>query len=195
MSIERAPNCDRYTDTVSVLVGSTHTSEGGNCRANVTAYSCQTKHFEEPDAATRAFLEARGLEELQKMSCDTETVDVAFHTNMVGARDIDYSGKELAERGMASNCFRAGNDPNETTHIVRAECTNQYEFLGEKNRRYRDTNKKFLGSLVACDVSEEAMPQIMEDARKVAAHNATANGYVVAKDTDLACTFSILPHL
>ena len=37
------------------------------------------------------------------------------HTN-IGAQQIEYSAEKLSNPGMASNCYREGNDPNHITH-------------------------------------------------------------------------------
>lgn len=196
MSIARSPNCTAYTDTLSLLVdGEAVVSGQSRCRVVLPpTFSCQTAAFESPDPQTEAFMKTKAVAALDEMGCDSSKMEMSFKTNLVGAQQLEYSGEKLAGLGMASNCYRAGNDPNDTTHTVRAECTNQYEMTNEKGERVKNTNKKFLSNLAACDVSEEAMPQLLEDVRKVARYNAGQNGYKIDRDVDLACNFSVLPH-
>ena len=70
-----------------------------------------------------------------------------------------------------------------------------YDMTNADGERVRNFNKTFTSDLAACDVSDEAMPQLLEDARKVAAHNASTNGYTVDKPEHLACTYSVMPHV
>lgn len=196
-SIARSPNCAAYTDTLSLLVDG-RASVPGDERCSVdlpSVFSCQKSAFERPDEATAAMLRGVAETKLQELGCDARNMKIDYDTIMVGTQETEYSGERLATLGMASNCYRAGNDPNDTTHTIRAECTNQFEMTNHAGERVRNTNKKFLSNLAVCDVSDEAMPQLMEDARKVAAYNAGQNGYVADRDVDLACNFSILPHL
>lgn len=195
--ILRSPNCTAYTDTLSLLVdGDVSVPGDPSCQTSLPSmFSCQRSAFEKPDEKTEAFLRRDGMKRLAAMGCDPTRAKFTYNTILVGSQDVEYSGSKLAELGMASNCYRVGNDPNDATHIIKAECTNQYEMTNDKGQIVKNTNKKFLSNLAVCDISDGAMPQLMEDARKVAAYNAAQNGYVADKDTDLACTFSILPQL
>ena len=67
-----------------------------------------------------------------------------------------------------------------------------YDMTGQQ--RVRDVHRTFL-STATCDASDEGMPQLMEDLRKVAAHNGAQNGFTVDRPEDLACKFSVLPSL
>lgn len=191
----KSSNCRQYTDSVHIYVEADAQVPGDDrCRVKADpVFSCQTSAFEKPDEETETLLRERITAKLNDMNCDASRAVVNFTTVHMGARDIEYSGAKLSELGMASNCYKHGNDANDATHVIRAECTNQYDFVNDKGRRTRDTNKKFFSNLTVCDVSDKAMPQLMEDARKVAAFNANSNGYAVVKDTDLACVFSVLP--
>lgn len=196
--MERSSNCASYTDTISTLVDATATVPGEEDNCTVTlppTFSCQAKNFETPDEATMAQLRERGETLLREKQCPVETMEINFKTNLVGTQHLEYSAEKLSALGLASNCYREGNDPNHATHMLRAECRNQYDMTDSMGNRVRDTHKKFLSNLSTCDVSDEAMPQLMEDARKVAAYHASQNGLTMDKDTDLACTFSILPQM
>ena len=197
MTIQRSTNCAVYTDTVSTLVEITATVPGGGskCKVNIPAFSCQTKAFENPDADTAVMLTTKAAEELLERGCDASKMQVNFATNLMGARDMEYSAKKLAKGGMASNCFLAGNDPNHATHKVTARCHPMFDMLDADGNTVRNYNMTFNSELAACDVSDEAMPQLMEDARKVAAYNASTNGYTVEKPEHLACDYGILPHI
>ena len=198
MSILRSSNCAAYTDTVSLLVDATARVPGDEEVCTVALppmFSCQTQKGEAPDDATLGDLRAKAAELLDARGCDGSRAELSYATNFVGTPWIEYSGEKLATLGMASNCFVAGNDVNDATHHVTAKCRPMYDMLDSQGRTVRDYHKVFLSNLATCDVSDEAMPQLMEDARKVAAYNAAQNGFKVQRDEDLACQFSVLPHL
>lgn len=198
MSITRSPNCTEYTSSLSLLVDTNAFVPGREdvCSVDLpSTFSCQKNAFEAPDAPTASFLKEKAAALLAARGCDTSNVQLSYNTILVGSQDVEYSGEKLSRLGMASNCYRVGNDPNDATHVIKAECTNQYDMTDSEGRRVRNTNKKFLSNLAVCDASDAAMPQLMEDARKVAAYNAKENGYTPDRDTDFACTFAILPQL
>jgi hypothetical protein len=114
----------------------------------------------------------------------------------VGARTLEYTAEEMVERGLASNCFASANDPNLATHRATAICRPQREMTETTTgRRVIDTSKVVHANLSVCDVSEVAMPQILEDLRKVAAHNAAKNGYQVDHHDHFACKFAVMPQI
>lgn len=196
-SAHRSDNCRAYTDVVSLLVEATAVVPGREDACTVrppSLFSCQTSAFENPDDATADMMRAAAADALAAKGCNADDMVVSFTTNLVGARQTEYSAAKLAELGMASNCFAHGNDPNDATHTVRARCRSMYDMVDAEGRAVRDYGKVFLSNLATCDVSDAAMPQLMEDARKVAAHNATANGYTIPRNEDLACDFSVLPN-
>lgn len=195
--VRRSDNCSAYTDSIHILVeGKAHVPGRDDCNVTLDSlFSCQTSALEKPDDVTANMMIEDAKQKLEARKCDISQMKTEFQTVLVGAQEVEYSGEKLAKLGLASNCYRGENDINDATHVVRAECRNEYEFVDAKGNRVRDSHKKFLSNLRTCDVSEEAMPQLMEDARKVAAHNASINGYKVQRDTDLACQFSILPQL
>lgn len=196
MSVEKSPNCTNYTDTVSTLVEVTATVPGHDrCVVKFPAFSCQKKAFEKPDDTTKGFMSGLASTKLQDLGCDIENMQLSFKTNLMGAQDMEYSASKLAKGGMASNCFQTGNDPREHTHKITAKCNPMYDMTDADGNRVRNFNMTFNSDLAACDVSDEAVPQLLEDARKVAAHNAAVNGYTIDKPEHLACTFSILPHV
>ena len=122
-------------------------------------------------------------------------VDLATRTNQIGTRNVEYDAEHLAKLGLTSNCFREGNDPNNATHKGVASCTAQYDMKDANGNVVRNSNMRFSSSLHVCDLSEEALPQVYEDLRKVAARNASQKGYEVEKPEHLACNFSILPSV
>ena len=194
--MQRSTNCTEYTDTISLLVDASATNKEGECRVNLPpTFSCQKKAFEAPDEETLTMLQAKATKMLASRGCSPEGVVLDYTTNLVGSQHLEYSAEKLSALGMASNCYREGNDPNHATHRLTAVCSNQFDMTDTAGRRVRDTNKKFHSQLSTCDVSDEAMPQLMEDARKVAAYHAAQNGLTMDKDTDLACVFSILPQM
>ena len=197
MSLLRSPNCSRYTDTVSTLVEVIAESSNGYepCTASLTSFSCQKNQFETPDEDTASFMKEAALVSLKEKGCSVGDAKFTFRTNIVGAQEMEYSPSKLAELGMASNCFLAGNDANEATHKIRAVCHPMYDMKDKKGNVVRDYTKTFVSELSACDVSDTAVSQLEEDARKVAAHNASKNGFVVERPAHLACRFSILPQL
>ena len=193
--IPRSENCKLYTDTVSVLVdGHSHVPGDARCRVeHSSTLSCQTSGFEAPDEITKKRMTETAVKELTGIGCDMTDVKHEFRTMLVGAQNVDYSGEKLSKLGMSSSCYKAGNDPNEATHIIKARCFNQYEMTNSRGERVKDTNKAFYSNLYVCDMSDEADAQLQEDARKVAAYNAAQNGFIADKESDLSCTFSVLP--
>lgn len=198
MSIHRSSNCANYTDTVSLLIDATATVPGEEGRCTVPlppTFSCQIKNFETPDAKTMADLKLKAASALEEKGCDPDKMELSFATNLVGTQHSEYSAEKLAELGMASNCFRAGNDPNDATHQITARCRSMYDMTDADGRTVRNYNMVFHSNLATCDVSDDASAQLYEDARKVAAHNAAQNGFTVGRPEDLACDFAVLPVL
>jgi len=199
--MQSSKNCSSYTNNATLFVEADVYIPGREDKCSLklpTTYSCQTSAFERPDEATQAQLRAQGEERLrERKECAdaASTAKLDFRTTQITSQFQELSAETMVDSGLASNCYVAGNDPNHATHSVYAECFNQYDMTDAKGNTVRDTNKKFVSNLLACDVSEKAMPQLMEDARKVCAHNAAQNGYTAKRDKDLACTFSIMPVL
>lgn len=195
--IAKAPNCSRYTDTVSTLVQmDVKVPETERCNVTLSSFSCQDKAFEKPDADTESYMTSIASDHLRKLGCDPKKMEVSFSTNLVGARNMEYSPEALAEGGLASNCFVSGNDINQANHKVTARCKPMFDMKrNEDGLTVRNFDMVFNADLATCDVSESAMPQLMEDARKVAMHNAYRNGYEIEKPEHLACTFSVLPYV
>lgn len=194
--ITRSSNCAQYTDTISTLVTGT-ASVPGDPRCSMTmepVFSCQTRRFEAPDDTTRAQMEARASAALTSAGCDASRAQYAFNTNLVGSNSREYSVDELRNYGLCSNCFRSGNDVNQATHQVSAECSPMYEMLDEAGRKVKNTNMKVHASLHTCDVSDDGMPQVYEDVQKVAAANLADIGFRVERPEHLACTFRTLPR-
>ena len=194
MSVERSPNCTAYTDYVSTLVELKASDPSDpRCTARSFAFSCQPSAFEAPDDATAEFMKAQAMETLQ--GCDDSSMTFEFKTNFMGARDQEYSPERLSELGLASNCNLTGNDPNLATHKIVAKCNPMFDMTDSDGNRVRNFNMTFGSSLGACDVSDSAVPQLYEDARKLAAYNAEQAGWKVDDPKHLACSYRILPHL
>ena len=197
-TVRRSTNCAAYTDTLSVFVTATATVPGDEERCTVPLdpyFSCQTSTFERPDEATASLLRAEAEQKLEELECDSSAMDISFTTNHVGTRNVEYDANKLRDSGLVSNCFREGNNVNAATHRAEARCSPMFDMTDVDGNRVRNTNMTFLSNLSACDVSEEAMPQIQEDLRRVAAANAQDGGYTRDKPEHLACTFSILPQI
>ena len=192
-------NCSVYTDAASILVRTTATArplvQGGKaCTTELPiAYSCQTRALEAPDTATRSMLLKEAQQQLAH--CDVGSLQLRHRTTHLGARVADYSAHELNEFGLASNCFRNGNDINDAKHVTRATCTNQYEYRNAAGETARDTNHKLFASLATCDMGDTAMPQLEEDLKKMIVHNTDLNGFRVTDPNHLACSISMLPSL
>lgn len=198
MSIRRSDNCSSYTDTVSLLVDSKVTVPGEEDRCTVSlppTFSCQTKAFEAPDATTTKTLADLARTTLEERGCDANRMQLHHVTNLIGAQAVEYSGAKLSELGMASNCYAHGNDPNDASHVVEARCYPMFDMTDAHGRTVRDYHKRVIASLVACDVSDEAMPQLMEDTRKVAAYQLEQSGFTLQRPEDLACDVGVLPRL
>lgn len=195
--MRRSSNCSAYTDTISVLATGTASVNGDDvCKVNLEPmFSCQKKQFERPDQETLEMMRSDAEEHLESMGCDVSRMSLDVNTNLVGAQNVEYSADKLRSLGMVSNCYREGNDPNDATHRGEARCFNQREMTDERGNRVINTNMPILSNLSACDISSDAMPQVYEDLRKVAALNVKDRGYTVDKPEDLACTFSILPQI
>lgn len=195
--MRRSSNCSAYTDTLSVFVTGTASVPGNDtCTVDLRpTFSCQTKQFERPDTETHELMRKDAEEQLTAKQCDVSNMKIDFTTNLVGTQNVEYSADKLRGLGMVSNCYREGNDPNNATHRAEARCFNQREMTDTKGNRVINTNMPILSNLSACDISTDAMPQIYEDLRKVAALNVKDRGFTVDKPEDLACTFSILPQI
>lgn len=200
MSIPRSKNCAAYTDTIHLYVDAKVSVDGkeDKCAVDLSAFSCQTSGFETPDEATREGLLERGREALAgKSGCvDKDSkLSISTTTNLVGAQELEYAPEKLVELGMASNCYKAGNDPNHATHLARAVCHPMEAMINERGEKVKNTNMKILSNLAVCDISRNAEAQVMEDLRKVAAYNSSQNGYTIQKPEDLSCSFSIMPYV
>lgn len=189
--IPRSTNCAAYTDTISLLVEARAKGAEERCAVDLSAFSCQKSAFEAPDDATEATLRTAAEERFHAMDCDAGGMALEFTTSLVGAQTLEFSATQLVDMGKVSNC--KDGDINDAGFVGRATCTAQYDMTDAQGRTVRNTNMRTMSSLRVCDPSDEAMPQVMEDLRKVAAHNLEAKGYTVARPEDLACTFSILP--
>ena len=104
-SIARSPNCAAYTDTLSLLVDAEAFVPGDDmCRVVVpSTFSCQKSAFEKPDEKTEEFMKGKAAQMLSDMGCGSSNMEMSFKTVLVGAQEIEYSGKTLADLGMASN--------------------------------------------------------------------------------------------
>jgi len=196
--LKRSSNCSTYEDSISVLAMGTATGVGDKDRCTVSltpTLSCQTKQFETPDTKTMDGMKSDALQKLQALDCDTTKVAMDVKTNLIGSRKVDYSGEELRSLGMASNCYKAGNDPNDATHRATARCYNQRDMTDQMGNKVINTNMPIHASLSVCDMTEEASSQIYEDLRKVAVLNVKDRGYTVHNPEDLACSFSMLPQI
>lgn len=197
--IHRSSNCKAYTDTVAVLVNGTAATKTGGDKCKVSlppTFSCQTEAFEAPDDVTERALRDEAMRTLKDRGCDVDGgITTVFETNLVGAQAMEYSAEKLKKLGLTSSCFREGNDPNHATHKATARCYPMREMTDADGNRVMNTNMQFLSNLATCDISDEAMPQLQEDLRKVAAHNAMENGFTVDRSEDLACYVSVLPVL
>ena len=194
MPISKSSNCSKYTDAVSTLISVESTTADG-CAVEKAMFSCQKHQFERPDSVSENELRMRSENELIAQGCDVDTVSHNFSSNIMGARTTEYSASRLSALGMTSNCSQVGNDPNQATHKVSARCKPMYDMLDENGNSVRNYNMTILAGLAACDVSEEAMPQVYEDVQKVAVLNAAHKGYTVERPEHLACEFSVLPHI
>ena len=200
MSIPRSKNCATYTDTINVYVDASVTVDGkeDRCAVDLSAFSCQTSGFENPDETTKKELLERARERFGEMDgCldGDSNLSITTKTNLVGAQELEYAPEKLVELGMASNCYKAGNDPNNATHLARAECYPMEAMTNERGEKVKNTNMKILSNLAVCDITSEAEAQVMEDLRKVAAYNSGQNGYKIDKPEDLSCSFSIMPYV
>lgn len=201
MSISRSSNCSAYTDTLSILVDGNVSVKGLEdvCTVPIASFSCQKSAFEKPDQTTHDGMIELGKKELAKIpGCEGgEGVEYSLEskTSLIGAQDLEYSPEKLKKLGLTSNCYSAGNDPNSATHIGKAVCYPMEFMTNSKGERVKNTHMSIHSNLATCDISDEAMPQVQEDLRKVAAHNASENGFKVDKPEDLACYFSVLPYV
>ena len=58
----------------------------------------------------------------------------------------------------------------------------------------QDFHRTWEGALGVCDVTTAAEEQVQEDVRKVVRHSAQANGLRIPNDSDLACSYTLLPN-
>lgn len=202
MSVHRSPNCASYNDSVQVIVTGTATSADSlldGCTVDLPpTFSCQTEVYDTPDAATVSHMEENAKSLLSDRGCDASSVEMDLHATTLGGnfeRNTNLTGKRLVELGLASNCFIFGNDPNDVTHQIQARCTPMYELTDPNGNRVRDYSMIITSALGTCDSSDAAFEDLMRDARRAAAFNASNNGYTVDREEDLACKFAVLPVL
>ena len=195
-----SPNCDAYTSVVSSIVASTVSVKGSsNPMCNVRldpVMSCQNESLENPDEATMTQMKSRARRMLEEKGCqvgDNQELEVNHKIVQVGTRNPEFSGEELVARGSVSNCAAVHNDLNEFNFIAQATAFPTASMTRISDGKTVTSFKKRLNaSLYACDISDAAMPQVMEDLRKVAAHSLVEQGYRV-NPIDLELSVSVLP--
>ena len=196
--VQRAQNCKEYTSSVSVFVSGHATSGEGpsdpKCRVDLPVYfSCQKSNYESADASTQQELRQRAVHLLQDKGCDVSDVRLHLNTNLVGASGKDLSAEELLDGGKASNCFMKQSGNFEMTHRAEAKCHPMYDFKDSSGQYKRNTNLKAVSMLSTCETNDDAMPQLEEDLRKVAALMLKKKGYTLDTPEHLACDYSIMP--
>ena len=192
----QSPNCEMATDTVSTFVfGRAIHPTDPRCTFDLpVTFSCQNDSNEKPDQTTDAFIRSKLAPKFAEMNCDASKMTFEYKTNFVGSHNFNYSGQKLVELGMASNCYAVGNDINQASHTIHAECYNPYDMTHiETGKRVRDYNKKFISKLLTCDVSEGAMKDLIKDSKRATSYIGKQRGFKFDDDDNLACTFSILP--
>lgn len=194
----RSENCKHYTDRISILVDANVTVPGmeDTCTVSVSKFSCQQRNTEAPDDITLSNIKTDAVQSLVEKGCTTATVDnvaVAFETQQLGLLNPEFSAEKLLEKGAVSNCFAAGQDINDMLHRAEGLC------YPTKSMRHIPSGKivtnyhmKTTSSLFACDISKEAMPQVEEDIKKVAAQKLKNNNFEIDPE-DLSCYISVLP--
>ena len=190
---QRSSNCKSYYNTVSTLVSGTAFVPGIDaCTVDLPmTFSCQTKDFETADKVTLGDFQEYAKAKMPS-GCPVHKMEFDLKTNMI-AIPQELSPERLAETGMASNCA-ADRDFGGITSIARATCTPQYDMTHDATgERVRNTNMHFSAKLMTCDASDESMPQLEEDLKKLATYVAKGSGYTIDHYKNLACTFSITP--
>lgn len=213
--MQRSTNCGvGYHQPISTLVGGTVTfpeEPASRCPPIPITdhFSCQSTHFEKPDDATiesiRAY-HADDLKDRETNGCDVNKAVFTYSVNLMGTREVDYSGKKLSQVGMCSNCFQGGNDPNDGTHVVSASCAYvdpehpMQAFDIDKNRYVPIIpSKRWNASLMTCSLMPDDEHQIIEDLQRVIAynaehHNGTAAHLRMDNPTEnLVCDVSVVP--
>jgi hypothetical protein len=192
-SFELDPKCKDYTQSISTLAIATARNDGDpkRCTKEYQFLTCQTQNFESAEGHLQQLVQDRADLAFSNMGCSGRT-HVDWKLNRVGAENADSTPEQLAQSGMASNCYRV--DTNDATHTATATCTPQYDMTDlSDGARVRNNSMTTRASLRLCDVSDAAMPQVQEDLRKLAAYNLAQQGFVVDNHKNLACQIMMLP--
>jgi len=204
-SLKLSSNCKSYTDSLSVLVTGTASLKekpglAGECLAPVAlpaVWSCQRNAYEKPDEVTENMMRFAALDHFDKMGCqgfNVADLNLNFNTTVIGTKNPEKSAKEMAETGTASNCHVMGNafDINDSFMTMKSTCYNTGDYVDERGQTVRNYNIPFTSSIISCDSSDDAWPQLQEDGRKTAAYLAEKAGLRPKNVEDLSCTFSLL---
>ena len=205
-------NCVRYYDVARLAVYGTASVEGTDderCSVPLpTINSCQRHRMEHPDAVTDRMAREEAAKGLVSKGCPEVPTDVTklkmdYRLTQYAHTDREYSPEELMATGNVSNCAKVANNVNDVTHTMTASCFAFGDVTKIKNDRGEPINVagrsgrlRASATLGVCDVSEEAIPQVMEDLRNLAAHH-LRNREVNAYDVDpqnLECTFAMHPR-
>jgi hypothetical protein len=193
--IPRADNCSVYTDRISLLVEASNVAtDDPECAVSAQAFSCQTMMMEAPDESTRQKLQTSIDAQIDALPAQCP-IDIKYSTTTMNPAHPEVPASELVALGRTSNCIASGNNTGDITHTIRASCTNQYEMEQvATGALVKNVHQRFVSNLGVCDLSDKAMPQVLEEARRVAAYNAEQNGMRILREADLACNFSMLPN-
>ena len=197
--MDTSKNCAAYTDSVSIVCGGTATL--GSCKTKLTPLlSCQTKNYETPDDVVKSEMRAQAYLEFQQNGCadiglGVDNIVLDTKTTSVGTQKKDLTAEQLLETKTTSNCYHLGGDLTNSTHTANARCFPVGPSTdGDGNKIYAPHTSVTV-QLRTCDLTEDALPQIHEDLRKVAALRLSDMYDINTDPKALQCSFWDLPHL
>lgn len=197
-------NCREYYDVVTAAVHGEAVVPGSDERCRVrfpSIATCHKKELENPDSPTDTMAREQALLLLREKGCpnipdDVSKLEMRYKITQYSNPHQESSPQTLEDANRVSNCLAAGVDRDDVNSVITATCHPTQPMTdvrtGKSVTSYRMRTTSQLG---VCDLRPEAEPQVLEDARKVAAFNLEKNRNYKIHPKDLDCTFSFIPGI